>query len=153
MLLLCHSGIFVRYLYTIVMVRENNKIIQSLIHSFICTPYQCIVVWSVGLVKILSFLFTVLGFHSGSPYITSVQTLADTKGGGGGHSNTRFLLKLGRMILQNVSKMPGKNYTFHSIFYLYTLLTISCIIYLFLTPNSRSVFRAGVSLNTRSFIH
>ena len=30
--------------------------------------------------------------------------------------------------------------------------TISCI-YLFLTPNSRSVFRAGVSLNIHSFIH
>ena len=32
------------------------------------------------------------------------------------------------------------------------LVTISCI-YLFLTPNSRSVFCAGVSLNIQSFIH
>ena len=32
------------------------------------------------------------------------------------------------------------------------LITISCI-YLVLTPNSRSVFRAGVSLNIHSFIH
>ena len=32
------------------------------------------------------------------------------------------------------------------------LITISCI-YLFLTPNSRSVFRDGVSLNIHSFIH
>ena len=30
-------------------------------------------------------------------------------------------------------------------------ITISCI-YLFLTPNSQSVFRAGVSLNIDSFI-
>ena len=29
---------------------------------------------------------------------------------------------------------------------------VSCI-YLFLTPNSRSAFRAGVSLNIHSFIH
>ena len=32
------------------------------------------------------------------------------------------------------------------------LKPISCI-YLFLTPNSRSVFHAGVSLNIHSFIH
>ena len=32
------------------------------------------------------------------------------------------------------------------------IITISCI-YLFLTPNSRSVFCAGVSLNIHSFIH
>ena len=31
-------------------------------------------------------------------------------------------------------------------------ITISCI-YLFLTPNSQSAFRVGVSLNIHSFIH
>ena len=35
--------------------------------------------------------------------------------------------------------------------YSYLKLTISCV-YLFLTPNSRSVFYAGVSLNIRSFL-
>ena len=38
------------------------------------------------------------------------------------------------------------------IFFMFNYITISCI-YLFLTPNSRSVFRAGVSLNIHSFIH
>ena len=37
-------------------------------------------------------------------------------------------------------------------FWIFNYMTISCI-YLFLTPNSRSVFRAGVSLNIHSFIH
>ena len=37
-------------------------------------------------------------------------------------------------------------------FSIFNYTTISCI-YLFLTPNSRSVFRAGVSLNIHSFIH
>ena len=39
---------------------------------------------------------------------------------------------------------------FNTLFFNY--ITISCI-YLFLTPNSRSVFRAGVSLNIHSFFH
>ena len=38
------------------------------------------------------------------------------------------------------------------ILFLFNYITISCI-YLFLTPNSRSVFCAGVSLNIHSFIH
>ena len=36
-------------------------------------------------------------------------------------------------------------------FFIYNYITISCI-YLFPTPNSRFVFRAGVSLNFHSFI-
>ena len=43
-------------------------------------------------------------------------------------------------------------YTVFLILFMFNYITISCI-YLFLTPNSRSVFRAGVSLNIHSFIH
>ena len=84
MSLLCHSEIFVWYLYTIVMVRENNKIIQSFI-------------W---------------------------QTLPDTErgmggGGGGGAFIYKVVTKVGcRRSYKVYKKMPGKNYTFHSIFYL-----------------------------------
>ena len=41
---------------------------------------------------------------------------------------------------------------FFNTFKFFNYITTSCI-YLFLTPNSRSVFRAGVSLNIHSFIH
>ena len=43
----------------------------------------------------------------------------------------------------------------HCVLYYFSIfndITISCV-YLFLTPNSRSAFRAGVSLNIHSFIH
>ena len=40
---------------------------------------------------------------------------------------------------------------FYNTFSIFNNITISCV-YLFLTPNSRSVFCAGVSLNIHSFI-
>ena len=52
-----------------------------------------------------------------------------------------------------ICKTMGRMINRRHIWYLesHNLHTISCI-YLFLTPNSRSVFRAGVSLNIHSFI-
>ena len=78
------------------------------------------------------------------------------------HINQLFLFYLviwrqERLVAQQgLTEIPHQSiHLFYFIFYLFndTLnTTISCI-YPFLTPNSRSVFRARVSLNIHSFIH